>query len=121
MTEELENLKNTFKDLKAVIIIEDRKIVLSEFDQAKSSRLLHIVCYMLAAIKEKSEFERILIEAENGSFCGFYQENRFLGFFSREKVNFPLLKFMVRKTFAFTEPEIQEEVDTIEERVRKFF
>lgn len=103
MSTEIDNLKSRIKGIKAVILIKDREIVISEFDDAKAEKLRYSMHYLVNDIKEIHDFEGMMIEAKNGKFFIFNRENFFLGVLSEVETNFPFLKLLVRKVLPLHE------------------
>ena len=120
MVEPLENLRNTLKGLKAAILIEDRNIILSQFDNTQTELLSNLIQYLPLVAEEKSSFKRIVIEVKKGTFLVFYHENWLLGILTDVEINFPLLKRLVEKTLTHIEHLEEKEVDEIEKRVKNF-
>jgi len=105
MSKNVRNLKSKIKGIKAVILIKDREIVLSEFDDAKAERLSQSMHYLINDIKEIHDVEGMMIAAEHGKFFIFNRENSFLGILSEAETNFPFLKLLVRKVLPLEEKE----------------
>ena len=127
MPEGIENLKYMFRGVKAAILVEDKDVVVSEFDDMKTKQLSALIYHLLAACKEKSTFKRVVIETENEKFYVFYHKDFFLGVLCEAEINFPLLKHLVKKALRFIEAQKGEEnpeetgADDIEERAKSFF
>lgn len=127
MPEGIENLKYMFRGVKAVILVEDKEVVVSEFDDMKTKRLSTLVYLLLAACKEKSTFKRVIIETENEKFYVFYRKDFFLGALCDAEINFPLLKHLVKKALKFVEaqrveggkPE-EKRASNVEDRAKSF-
>jgi len=113
--------ENTLKGLKAAILIGDRKVILSQFDNTKTKQLSNLIQHLPLVAEEKNSFKRIVIEAKKGKFLVFYHENWLLGILTDVEINFPLLKHLAEKTLTHLEYlEEKVEVDEIEKRVRNF-
>ncbi len=121
----IEDLKYIFRGMKAAILVEDRDVVISEFDRMKTKELSDLIYYLLAACKERSDFKRVIIETKNEKFYVFYHNDLFLGVLCEAEINFPLLKRLVKKAFkvlvAKKEGNEAKGTDDIDERARKFF
>lgn len=53
MPEGIKNLKYMFRDVKAAILVEDKDVVVSEFDDMKTEQISALIYHLQAACKEK--------------------------------------------------------------------
>lgn len=100
MPEEIEDLKGKIKDIKAVILIRERDIIFSEFDEQKAKYISNAMYCLVTDIKETHEFEAMMVAAEKGKFFIFSHKDFSLGISSGVKTNFAFLKFLVRMAFS---------------------
>lgn len=121
MPTEIENLKYKIKGIRALILIKDREIVFSEFDDARTERLLHSIFFLIGDIKEIHDFKGMMIEAKYGKFFIFNRKNHFLGVLSDIETNFPFLKLLVRKVLSTNKKNEKKEAEPPPEDEIPFF
>jgi hypothetical protein len=97
MSTEIENLKHKIRGVHGIILLLGREVVVTEFDNAETTHLTNIFYYFIDSMKGFHDFEEMRILAENGSFLVFNCRDTSLGVLSDAEINFPLLKFFVKK------------------------
>lgn len=100
MPEEIDNIKDKIKDIKAVMLLQERDIIFSEFDEQKAKYISNAIYCLVTDIKETHDFEAMMVAAEKGKFFIFSHKEFFLGISSGVKTNFAFLKFLVRMAFS---------------------
>jgi hypothetical protein len=122
MSTEIENLKHKIRGVKGMILLLGREVVVTEFDNAETTRLSNILYYFIDFVKEFHDFEGIRILAENGSFFVFNCRDTSLGVLSEAEINFPLLKFFVRKALPYVKLKNEKKAPiSMQEEIPFFF
>lgn len=104
MSEEVEGLKRKIKGIRTIILTKGREPLLTEFNDANTKKLSHLLYYLINDIKKIHRFEGMVIEAKNGKFFAFNRNDFFLGILSEVETNFIFLKLLARKVFPLEEP-----------------
>lgn len=104
MSEEVEGLKRKIKGIRAIILTKGRDPLLTEFTDANTKKLSHLLYYLINDIRKIHRFEGMVIEAKNGKFFAFNRNDFFLGILSEVETNFIFLKLLVRKVFPLEDP-----------------
>lgn len=108
MPEEIDDLKEKIKDIKSVLLIKERDIIFSEFDESRTKYLSNAMHCLVTDIKEIHDFEAMMVAAQNGRFFIFNHEDFSLGVSSGVDTNFAFLKFLVRKAFSLRGKELRK-------------
>ncbi len=100
MPEEIDNLKDKIKDIKSVLLVKERDVIFSEFNEKRTKYLSNAMYCLVSDIKETHDFEAMMVAAEKGKFFIFSHKDFSLGISSGVETNFAFLKFLVRMAFS---------------------
>jgi len=122
MPTEIENLKHKIRGVKGMILLLGREVAVTEFDNGETTHLSNILYYFIDFVKEFHDFEGMKILAENGSFFVFSCRDTSLGVLSEAEINFPLLKFFVKKALPYVKLKNEKKAPiSMEEEIPFFF
>ena len=125
MLERIEDLKKKIKGIKAIILVKDGKIAISDFDVSETKKISNSIYYLIDTVKDKKDFGQMMVESKNGKFFVFYHQSLFLAVLCDVEINYPLLKLLAMRDLKSLEVEeveeiSEEETEDIDKRAKNF-